>query len=33
MNFLDRYFSQICTVLFIIGMIVLLMDLWVWRPN
>lgn len=30
---MDRYFNQICAVLFVIGMIVLFMDLWVWRPN
>jgi hypothetical protein len=30
---MDRLFPFICTVLFVIGMIVLGMDLWVWRPN
>lgn len=33
MNFLDRHFTAICTVLFVIGMIVLFLDLLVWRPN
>lgn len=30
---MDRYFNQICAVLFVLGLIVLSMDLWVWRPN
>jgi hypothetical protein len=30
---MDRYFNQICAVLFVIGLVVLGMDLWVWRPN
>jgi hypothetical protein len=30
---MERYFNQICAVLFIIGMAVLFLDLLVWRPN
>jgi hypothetical protein len=30
---MDRFFPFVCTLLFIAGMIVLGMDLWVWRPN
>jgi hypothetical protein len=30
---MDRFFPFVCTLLFIAGMVVLGMDLWVWRPN
>ena len=30
---MERFFPQICSVLFVIGMVVLLLDLLVWRPN
>jgi hypothetical protein len=30
---MDRYFAQICAVLLAIGMVVLFLDLMVWRPN
>ena len=33
MRFIDRLFPVVCTLLFIAGMVILALDLLVWRPN
>lgn len=33
MRFIDRLFPVVCTLVYIAGLIVLYMDLMVWRPN
>jgi|GEM_PF-4892653 len=33
MRLIDRVFPLVCTLLFIAGLVILFLDLMVWRPN
>jgi hypothetical protein len=33
MRLIDRFFPVICTLLYVAGLVVLFLDLMVWRPN